>query len=80
MVNALAHTVTAVGASWSRSQEWLSCARVLWNWLHGARPHSTAQGNDGLAGSKRPALQVNGLRNYLEQSSRVVGVSRLHMA
>jgi len=80
MRNALAHSVTAVGASWSRSQEWMPRARVLWNWLHRARSNASAQGNDGLAGSKRPALQVNGLRNYLEQSSRMVGVSGLHMA
>jgi len=79
-MNALAHTVTAVGAGWSRSQEWLSCARVLWDWLYGARPHNTAQANDGLAGSERSTLQVNGLRNHLEQSSRVVGVSRLPLA
>ena len=80
MIHALAHTVTVVGASWSRSQEWLSHTRVLWDWLHGARPNSAAQRDDGLARSKRPALQVNGLRNDLEQSVRMGRVSRFRMA
>ena len=80
MVNALAHTVTVVGASWSRSQEWLPCARVLWDWLHREQPNGAAQSNDGLAGSKRTALQIKRLRNHLEQPVRVVGVSRLRMA
>ena len=80
MIHALAHTVIAVGASRSRSQEWLSCARVLWDWLYGARPHNTAQANDGVAGSERPALQIKRLRGDLEQSSRMVRFSRLRMA
>ena len=72
--------VTAVRAGWSRSQEWLSCTRILWDWLHRARPHNTAQGNDGLARSKRPALQIKRLRHHLEQPVRVVRFSRLCMA
>jgi hypothetical protein len=80
MTYALAHTVIAVRAGWSRCQEWLSCTRILWDWLHGARPHNTTQANDGVARSKRKPLQVHGLRSHLEQSSRVVGVSRFRMA
>jgi len=80
VINALAHFVTAVGASWGRSQEWLSCARVLWDWLHPARSDRTAQGNDGVAKSKRPTLQGFGLHSYLEQPVRVGGYSRFHMA
>ena len=81
MVNALAHTVTvSVGASWSRSQEWLPCARVLWNSLYRSRSNDTAQGNDGVAGSERRALQVNGIHGDLEQPVRVGRYGRLHMA
>jgi len=81
MINALAPSaVIVVGASWSRSQKWLSCARVLWDWLHRARPNASPQGDDGMARSERSTLQINGLRNHLEQSSRVVGVSRLPLA
>jgi len=80
MVNALAHTVTVVGASWSRSQEWLSCSRVLWNWLHSPRSNASPQGDDGVAQPKCTALQVNRLRSNLEQPVRVGGCFRLHMA
>ena len=80
MIHALARTVTAVGASWSRSQEWLSCARVLWNSLHRPRSNATAQRNDGMARSERRSLQVNGIHGDLEQPVRVGGYSRLHMA
>ena len=80
MTHALAHTVTAVGASWSRSQEWLLCARVLWDWIHSPRPHAAAQRNDGVARSKRRSLQVNGIHSYLEQLVRVGGRFRFHMA
>ena len=80
MIHALAHTVTAVGASWSRSQEWLPCARVLWNSVHRSRSNASAQGNDGVAGQERRALQVNRIHGDLEQSGRVGGRGRLHMA
>jgi hypothetical protein len=80
MIHALAHTVTAVGASWSRSQEWLSCTRVLWDWLHNARPNATSRRDDGVARSERSLLQVNGLLGYLEQPVRVGGCVGLHMA
>jgi len=79
MVNALAHTVTAVGASWSRSQERMPCARVLWDCLHSPRPDHTAQRNDGVARQECALLQVNRIHGDLEQPSRVGGHGRLHM-
>ncbi len=75
-MNALAHSVTAVGAGWSRSQERLLCARVLWDWLHNPRSDSTAQGDDGLAHPQRRALQDFGLHGYLEQPARLGGYGR----
>jgi len=79
VINALAHSVTVVGAGRSRSQEWLSCARVLWNSLHSPRSNHTAQRNDGVAGQERRSLQVNRIHGDLEQPSRVGGRGRLHM-
>ena len=80
MVNALVIAVTAVGASWSRSQEWLSCTRVLWDSVHGSRSNPAAQRDDGVAGSKRRSLQVNGIHGDLEQPSRMGWRGRFHMA
>jgi len=77
MTNALVLAVTAVGASWSRSQEWLSCARVLWNRLHHPQPLRSPSTNDCVAGSERAALQVNGLHSDLEQSERMGRDGRL---
>jgi len=79
-MNALAHPITVAWAGRSRSQEWLSCARVLWDRLHSPRPNHTAQRNDGVAGSERRSLQVNRIHGDLEQPSRVGGRGRLHMA
>ena len=79
-MNALAHTLTAVGAGGSRSQERVPRSRILWDWLHRARPNPASQSDDGVARQKRPVLQVNGLRGDLEQLGRVVGISRLRMA
>jgi len=80
MTNALAHIVTVVGASWSRSQEWLPCARVLWNSLHSPRPNHTAQRDDGVVRQKCALLQINRIHGDLEQPSRVGRCVRLHMA
>ena len=80
MIHALAHTVTAVRAGWSRSQEWMPCARVLWDSLHSPRSNDTAQRNDGVAGSERRPLQINRIHGDLEQPVRVGGHGRLHMA
>ena len=80
MIHALAHTVTAVGASWSRSQEWLLRARVLRDSVHNPRPNRTAQRDDGVVESERRSLQINGLHSHLEQPVRVGGCGRFHMA
>ena len=77
---ALAPSVIAVGAGWSRSQEWMPCARVLWNSLHRPRSNPAAQRNDVVAGSERRPLQVNRIHGDLEQPVRVGGCVRLHMA
>ena len=79
-MNALGHIVTAVGASWSRSQERMPCARVLWDRLHSTRSNTTPQTDDGLVRPERPALQGFRLFGYLEQPVRMGGVSRFHMA
>ena len=78
---ALAPTATvAVGASWSRSQKRMPCARVLRDSLHGSRPDPTAQGNDGMARQKRKLLQVNRIHGDLEQFVRMGRYGRFHMA
>ena len=80
MTNAMASLVTVVGASWSRSQEWLSRPGILRNWLHNARPNATSQRDDGVARSERRPLQVDRLLGYLEQPVRVGRHVGLHMA
>jgi hypothetical protein len=79
-MNALASTLTAVGASGSRSQERMLRSGILWNWLHSPRSNATAQRNDGVAGSKRRPLQVNRIHSYLEQLVRVGRRVRFHLA
>jgi hypothetical protein len=79
-MNALAPTLTAVRASWSRGQEWLLRSRVLWNSLYSPRSYTAAQRNDGLAGSKRRPLQVNGLHSHLEQLVGMGGDVGLYVA
>jgi hypothetical protein len=79
-MNALAPTLTAVRASWSRGQKWLLRPRILWNSLHSPRSYTAAQRNDGLAGSKRKSLQIIGLHSYLEQFVRVGGGVGLYVA
>jgi hypothetical protein len=80
VINALAHTVTAVGASWSRSQEWLLCTRVLWDRLYRPRSNATAQRDDGVVRSERTEMYNFGLHGHLEQLVRVGGYIRFHMA
>jgi len=80
MTYAMAPSVTAVGASWSRSQEWLLRPRVLRDWLYSSRSNPAAQRDDGVAGSERKPLQVNGIRGHLEQLVGVGWISRLNMA
>jgi len=79
VINALARTVTVVGAGGSRSQERMPCARVLWDCLHSPRPNHTTQRNDGVARQECALLQVNRIHGDLEQPSRVGGRGRLHM-
>jgi hypothetical protein len=80
MINALAPSATvAVGASWGRSQEWLLCARVLWDWLHQARPDRAPQGNVGVARQKRAPLQGFRLYSHLEQFVGMGGYGRLYV-
>ena len=79
-MNALAPTLTAVRASWSRSQERVLRSGILWDWLHNARPNAAAQRNDGVARSERKPLQVNRIHSHLEQSVRMGGRVRFHMA
>ena len=75
MIHALAHTVTAVGASRSRSQEWLSCARVLWNRPHHPQPVRSAFANGGVAEEQCALLQIRRLRGHLEQLAFMGGYS-----
>ena len=80
MSNALAHTVTAVGASWSRSQEWLLRARVLWDWLHHSQPVRAPSTNDCVAQEQCAILQSQRLHGDLEQFVRMGRYGRFHMA
>jgi len=71
VTNALAHTVTAVGASWSRSQEWLSCARVLVNCLDNPQPLRAPSADVDVANKQRTALSISRLCGDVEQLVRV---------
>ena len=77
-MNALAPSATvAVGASWSRSQEWLSCARVLWDRLHNPQPVRAPSTNDRVAKKQCATLQGRRLCSDLEQPAHVGGYGRL---
>ena len=71
VVNALAPSVIAVGASWSRGQEWLSCARVLWDRLHNTQSVRAPSADVDVADKQCPALQGFGLCGDVEQLVRV---------
>ena len=71
MVNALASSVTAVGASWSRSQEWLSCARVLWDSVHHPQSVRAPSADVDVADKQRTALSISRLCGDVEQLVRV---------
>jgi len=77
MTNALVHTVTAVGASWSRSQERVSRAGILWNRLHISQPNRATPRDGSVARQKCALLQVNGLHSDLEQFERMGRDGRL---
>ena len=68
---AMAPTVIAVGASWSRSQEWLSYTRVLWDRLHHPQPVRAPSANDCLAKEQRISLQIGRLRSDMEQPAHI---------
>jgi len=69
-------TVTAVGAGWSRSQEWLSCARVLWDRLHHPQSVRAPSANDSVAQKQCPTLQIRRLCGDLEQLALMGGYGR----
>ena len=71
MINALAHTVTAVRAGWSYSQEWLSCARVLVNRLVNPQPVRAPSANVHVADQQCAVLQKPRFNSYLEQPCRM---------
>jgi len=71
VINALAHPVTAVGASWSRSQERLSCARVLVNCLDNPQPLRAPSTDVYVADKQCTALSISRLCGDVEQLVRV---------
>jgi len=73
---ALAPSATvAVGAGWSRSQEWLLRARVLWDWLHNAQSIRASFANGGVVKKQCSVLQIDRLCGDLEQSFGMGGNS-----
>jgi hypothetical protein len=80
MTNALVHTVTVVGAGGSRSQERVPRARVLWDSLHRSQPDRATPRDGSVARQKCALLQSVRLHGNLEQSERMGGHGRLHMA
>jgi len=76
VMNALAHSVTAVGASWSRSQEWLLCARVLRNSVHHPQPVRAASADVNVVDKQCAVLQKPRFSGNLEQPVRVGGRGR----
>ena len=70
-INALAHSVIAVRAGWSRSQKWLLCARVLWNSVHHPQPIRAPSTNVDVVDKQRAALSISRLCGDVEQLVRV---------
>lgn len=71
MIYALAPSVVTVGASGGRSQEWLSCARVLRDSVRHSQSVRAPSADVDVADKQCPALQGFGLRGDLEQLVRV---------
>jgi len=71
VINALAHTVTIIGASRSHSQERMPCARVLVDCLDNPQPLRTPSTDVDVADKQCAVLQKPRLNSYLEQFSRV---------
>ena len=76
MINALAHIVTAIGAGWSHSQEWMPCQGILRNSVHHPQPVRATSTNVNVADKQCKALQGTGLRCNLERVGRVGGRGR----
>jgi hypothetical protein len=71
VINALAHTVTVIGASGSHSQERMPCARVLVNCLDNPQPLRTPSTDVNVADKQCAVLQKPRFNSHLEQPSRV---------
>jgi len=78
VINALAYSVTVVGAGGSRSQERVPRSRVLWDSLHRSQPDRATPRDGSVARQKCALLQSFRLHGDLEQPSRVGGDGRLH--
>jgi hypothetical protein len=77
MTNALACSVTFIGASWSHSQEWLSCARILVNCLDNPQPIRAPSADVNVVNKQRTALSISRLCGDVEQLVRVGWRGRL---
>jgi len=73
---ALARSITSAGASWSCSQEWLSCARVLVNCLDNPQSLRAPSADVNVANKQCTALSITRLCNDVEQLVRVGWGSR----
>ena len=78
MTNALAHSVTVVGAGGSRSQERVPRAGVLWDSLHRSQSDRATPRDGSVARQKCALLQSFRLHGDLEQPVRVGVDGRLH--
>jgi len=76
VINALAHSVTVVGAGWSHGQEWLPCARVLVNCLDNPQSVRAPSTDVNMADKQCAVLQKPRFNSHLEQPVRVGGHSR----
>jgi len=76
VINAMAHSVTAVRASWSRSQERMPCARVLVNCLDNPQPVRAPSADVNMADKQCAVLQKPRFNSHLEQPVGVGGHSR----
>jgi hypothetical protein len=73
VINALAHTVTVIGASWSHSQERMPCARVLVNCLDNSQSVRAPSADVNVADKQCTALSISRLCGDVEQLVRVGG-------
>jgi len=66
-MNALAHSVTVIGASRRYSQEWLSGARVLVDCLDNSQPLRAPSADVYVADKQCKVLQKSRFNSHLEQ-------------